>query len=306
MKKTALFLIFILTCAFISAESGYYRRADFLLMNSSAQAAGLSGAVIARQAGTGVMTYNPAGLFGTKTFDISLSYSINGMNGLNGTYTMASMPTQYGAFGAAYMFNREDYNSAQVVNKMVLACYSFQPFDYFSAGINLKYAASSRLSESAGFLAADIGVIYSLDDALALGLTLANAGFEMTSAGIYSYYAKMAVPAEIKAGIDYKAVNDNMNSLTADALLGFGIFGSTIDISGGLEYVYLKQFFIRAGAATARLEDSASYDSYLSAGLGMNYELNGANFKLEYSYLPKIAGNGGFGESQVISISGSF
>jgi hypothetical protein len=304
MKRNVI-LLSLMLLLFIPVE-GYYSLTDFIRMDSSSAAGALSGAYSAKAGDFNAMTYNPAGVYGIKSPDAAITYSVQGLDDLNGSYTRIAVPFDFGVLGTAYMYNRENSGDAKVNNGMFLLHYSNELVQYLNAGINIKFMNSSRLNESASFAAIDAGILYKLDDNLNLSMAVVDLGWEFGSFSDYAFYSEMAVPTVIKAGLDWKAAADNINSISISSDAGFGFYGSTAYLAVGLEYNYLKQFYLRIGDRVEKMEMENRFNDYASSGLGIDYDMNGIIFKIEYSYIPKVSGQDGFGETQVISLSAVF
>ncbi len=307
MKRT---IILFVAAVFLSVSVyayEYTRTSDFILLDSSSAAAALSGACSAKRGDGSLFTYNPAASDPDKTAQLDFTYTDNTSLKISGTYTRLAMKMGGGNFGAGYLMNRQVFKKkGERRNMGFIFNYSQEIMSYTNAGASIKVMYSDYMKESAYLIGLDLGVNYSLDDSINLAFTAMDLGVPAIGAEKGSYFEDEVLPARVVIAADWKAVNDNVNRLSLSADAGFKFYGFAPYLLTGIEYVYLNQFYIRAGNRLERVEDENLIMDYLSAGLGINFDLYGVMFNMNYSYVPKVSGPGEFGESHIIEIKASF
>ncbi|MCX6152022.1 MAG: PorV/PorQ family protein [Ignavibacteriales bacterium] len=176
--------------------------------------------------------------------------------------------------------------------------------DKISVGLTANFVTESLGNASASGLAFDIGVMYdNLADlsGLSFGIVLKNLGPQMKYDGsaLYvqadvtdfgrppQYYkittAGFELPTVFQLGFGYRPQIDEVNNLLASVSFQNNNF-SDDEYRLGLEYGYKSTFFIRGGYSLAPQALKDNYIYGLTAGLGVNYEFEGIDLKVDYAY----------------------
>jgi hypothetical protein len=181
--------------------------------------------------------------------------------------------------------------------------YSRQLTESISIGLTTNFISETMADVSANGVAFDVGVMYNnLADinGLSLGVVVKNLGPEMkySGGGLYNegqinnvnrgptFYtveaAAFELPSNFQLGLGYSPVLDETNSLQFSGIYQNNNFSGDEYKLGG-EYGYNDLFFVRAGYQLA----PQGFDDYLygfSAGVGIDYEVEGFGFKVDYAY----------------------
>lgn len=189
---------------------------------------------------------------------------------------------------------------------MLTAGLSFarQLTDAISVGITANFISERIAEVSASGISFDVGVVYdnlASINGLSLGFVVKNLGpdMEYTGSGLLNegqlddlnrppnFYAVQSAPFELPSNfqiaLGYKPVLDDMNSLQLSGLYQNNNF-SADEYKVGAEYGYNDMFFIRGGYQMAPSLDSENYLYGLTAGVGINYEVEGFGIKIDYAY----------------------
>jgi hypothetical protein len=181
--------------------------------------------------------------------------------------------------------------------------YSRQLTDRISVGITANFITETLGQVSANGVAFDVGVIY--DDladinGLSIGVVMKNIGPQMKydGSGLFTqatvdaynrppqYYkidsAPFELPSTFQLGLGYKPHFDEINSLQISGAFQNNNFSGD-EYKVGAEYGYKNTFFIRGGYQMApNVSDDYIYG--FTAGVGINYELEGIGVKVDYAY----------------------
>jgi len=172
-----------------------------------------------------------------------------------------------------------------------------------SVGLTANFISERIADVSASGIAFDVGVIY--DDladvnGLSIGFVLKNFGPDMQYSGpgliaqgqldglnrppnFYTVEAaKFELPSNFQIALGYKPVLDEMNSLQFSGMYMNNNFSGDEYKLGG-EYGYNSIFFVRAGYQFAP-EISDGYIYGFTAGVGIDYNVEGFGFKVDYAY----------------------
>ena len=181
--------------------------------------------------------------------------------------------------------------------------YSRQLTESIAIGITGNFISERIADVGANGFAVDIGVVY--DDlaavnGLSIGFVVKNLGPNMkfTGSGLLNrgqiegtnrppnfYYidsAPFELPSNFQLALGYQPVMDEINSLQFSGIYQNNNFSGDEYKLGG-EYGYNNNFFVRAGYQFA----PTGFDEYIygfSAGVGINYKVEGFGFKVDYAY----------------------
>ena len=181
--------------------------------------------------------------------------------------------------------------------------YSRQLTESISVGLTTNFISESMADVSASGVAFDVGVMYNnLADinGLSLGVVVKNLGPEMkySGGGLYNegqiggvnrpptFYtveaAAFELPSNFQLGLGYSPVLDETNSLQFSGIYQNNNFSGDEYKLGG-EYGYNDLFFVRAGYQLApQVSDDYLYG--FTAGVGIDYVVEGFGFKVDYAY----------------------
>jgi len=198
-----------------------------------------------------------------------------------------------------------DGTGATFSPQMVVAglSYSRELTDRISVGLTGNFISETLGDVSASGVAFDVGVIY--DDladlsGLSMGVVIKNVGPNMTYSGTSllvqgsvgelnrppQYYTIDAAPFELPSNFQlaagYKPVIDEMNTLQFSGIYQNNNFSGD-EAKLGAEYGYNNMFFIRAGYQLA-LQETDNYIYGFTAGVGIDYEIEGFGFKVDYAF----------------------
>jgi len=172
-----------------------------------------------------------------------------------------------------------------------------------SIGLTANFISERIADVSASGIAFDVGVIYdNLADVngLSIGFVLKNFGPDMQYSGpglinfgqidgvnrppnFYTIEsAAFELPSNFQIALGYSPVLDEINSLQFSGnYMNNNFSGDEYKLGG--EYGYNNNFFVRAGYQLApNISDNYIYG--FSAGVGINYKVEGFGFKVDYAY----------------------
>jgi len=182
--------------------------------------------------------------------------------------------------------------------------YSKQLTDQVAVGLTTNLISETMDQVSATNIAFNVGLTYdnlaSLKG-LSFGIVLKNLGPKMQYDGSGmliqadatdlqrppSYYkvdsAPFELPTTFELGFSYKPYIDQMNSLLVAGTFQNNNFSSD-EYKVGLEYGFNNLFFIRTGYDFSPQAPKDEYIYGFTAGVGINYELEGLDVKIDYAY----------------------
>jgi len=176
--------------------------------------------------------------------------------------------------------------------------YSRMLTDAISVGITGNFVSERMADVSASGFAIDFGIIYrNLADVngLNIGVVLKNLGTEMKfdGSGMYqqtvingvTHFTKIdaaafEMPFNFQLAAGYSPVIDEQNSLMFTSIYQNNNFSGD-EYKFGAEYGYNSLFFVRAGYLYSDVDD---YLYGFTGGVGINYEVEGFAFKVDYAY----------------------
>jgi len=181
--------------------------------------------------------------------------------------------------------------------------YSRQLTEAISIGLTTNFISERMADVSASGVAFDVGVMYkNLADinGLSLGIVIKNLGPEMkySGGGLFqqgqidnvnrppTFYtidaAAFELPSNFQLGLGYTPVLDEINSLQFSGIYQNNNFSGD-EYKFGAEYGYNNMFFVRGGYQLAP-QVSEDYLYGFSAGVGIDYEVEGFGFKVDYAF----------------------
>ncbi|MCB0729715.1 MAG: PorV/PorQ family protein [Ignavibacteriae bacterium] len=176
--------------------------------------------------------------------------------------------------------------------------------DQISVGVVAKFISETLGKVDASGFAFDVGVMYKdlgNINGLSFGIAMKNIGPQMKydGAGLLiqaesndlnrppQYYkteaAAYELPSSFELGFAYSRSLDNVNMVQLVGNYQNNNFSSDEYKIGG-EYNYNNILFIRGGYIMAPDVDAENYIYGLSAGVGLNYEVEGVNLTVDYAF----------------------
>lgn len=291
--------------------------AEELLIPVGARGIATGGAFVASLTGLESVYYNPAGLAINPGAEAMFSY-MNYIADINISYFGVS--TSIGDLGSiALTFKSLDFGNIPVTTTdfpdgdgrsysptfmTVGLTYSKVITDRISVGTNFKLISESIENTSATGLAIDFGVQYKFNSQLALGAALKNIGPNMrysgpelqqrtsvpgsnagSPTGTFEVVSEpFQIPSYFELSVAYNiAINEQNNIITAAT---FTANNSLEDIMNlGLEYGFMKVFFIRGGYNMMLGEQSSESIYGFMTGAGIDYSIGGGvNIVFDYAF----------------------
>lgn len=182
--------------------------------------------------------------------------------------------------------------------------YSRQLTERISVGLTGNIVTETLGQVSATGVAFNVGVIYdhlANVDGLSIGVVMKNIGPQMQydGSGLYQqarvedfnrppqYYKVEAAPFELPSsfeiGVGYRPYINEMNTLQLSSSFQNNNFSSD-EYKLGAEYGYNNTFFLRFGYQLAPQIESEDYLYGLTAGAGLQTNLEGVNLRFDYAY----------------------
>lgn len=285
---------------------------NFLLVGTSSKASAMGEAFVSTGTGSESVFYNPAGLaIVDKTFDINLNYTewiadinyISGAVGWSlsdfGVIGLQLLTVDYGDIIGTSLISPSESNLypqgykdngiiSNVGAYVIGLTYSKLITQEFSLGLTMKYAGqnlgqntfnNATVDNDASIFAFDAGVRYQTSfNGFAFGMYLRNFSTNLEREEIEE---QLPLVFSFGASIDFLEMiaeeKSDENSLMFEIdFLHQNNYSERVNM--GLEYQFLKMFFVRGGYQTNR--DLASW----SGGLGFKTELSDYEIGLNYSY----------------------
>ena len=316
-KITPILLFFIITCIdTISPQTNLNKTAqstmNFLLVGTSSKACAMGEAFVTQGTGSESIFYNPAGLaIVDKTFDINLNYTewiadinyISGAVGWDlseyGTLGVHLLTVDYGDIIGTSLISTADANKYPLGYKdngiisnvgayVIGLTYAKLITQEFSMGLTIKYAGQNlgqntfdgvTVDNDAAILAFDAGVRYQTNfNSFTFGMYLRNFATNLKREEIEE---QLPLVFSFGASINFLEMIEDKKSGENGLFFEIDFLHQnnySERVNMGLEYQFLKMFFIRGGYQTNR--DLASW----SGGLGFKTELSDYEIGLNYSY----------------------
>ncbi len=182
--------------------------------------------------------------------------------------------------------------------------YSRQLTDQIAVGLTTNFINETLGETSASGVSFNVGVIYdNLADVngLSIGVVMKNVGPQMTYSGSGllvqgavnnqnrppGFYtidaAAFELPSLFEMGVGYKPQLDEINSLQLSGTFQNNNFSGD-EVKLGVEYGYNDLFFVRGGYQLAPDLESEDYLYGLTAGIGINWQLEGIGVMFDFAY----------------------
>ncbi len=286
-----------------------------LLIPVGAKSIALGGAVVSNVSGAEALYYNPGGLAKQDKSEILFS-NMSYIADIDVNYIAASFyGGDIGSFGLSLKSlsfgnieeTTEDYpdgtgNTYSPSIVTIGLSYSRLLIDRISAGVTMKYVYEGIMQTSASTIAADLGIQYSFDRNLKLGVVMKNVGGKMQFDGRNlenasqipganpnadnGYFRGVTlasdIPSTFSFGVTYSVDVNEENRVNMS-----GSFINQNDASdqffGGIEYNFDNFVFLRGGY----VYDANDADNQLfgaSFGGGLKYQVGEFDFQVDYAY----------------------
>lgn len=290
--------------------------AEQLLIPVGARGIATGGAFVSNLIGLESIYYNPAGLDRSGGSEAIFSY-MNYIADINVSYFGAG--ANLGDLGSiALTIKSLDFGNIPITTPefpdgdgrtyspgflTVGLTYSKVITDRISVGTNLKLINESIENTSATGFAIDFGVQYRLDSQISIGATLKNIGANMSysgaelqeatriggsfpgsPAGTYEVVSEsFQIPSYFELSASYNYFMNEKNNLLIGST--FTANNSLEDaLNFGLEYGFMKMFFLRGGYNLSLGGNDNSIYSF-TAGAGVDYEVgSGVGIAFDYAY----------------------
>ena len=319
MKKIVTIMLLVMFTASIYAGDVARKGttgAEQLLIPVGARGIATGGAFISNLTGLESIYYNPAGLDRSTGSEAIFSY-MNYVADVNVSYFGAG--TKLGDLGSIGLtFKSIDFGDIPITTSEFPdgdgrtyspsfitfgLTYSKVVTDRISVGANFKFINETIENTSATGFAIDFGVQYRFNNEISIGAALKNIGSNMNYSGADLQYPTgivgsapgspdgtfeivtedFQIPSyfELSASYDYQM--DEQNNLLAGAT--FVANNSLEDgLNFGLEYGFMKMFFLRGGYNYALSGNENSIYGF-TAGAGVNYDVgSGLGITFDYAY----------------------
>jgi opacity protein-like surface antigen len=290
--------------------------AEQLLIPVGARGISTGSAFISNLTGLESVYFNPAGLDRSKGAEAIFSY-MNYVADVNISYFGAA--TSLGELGSIGLtFKSIDFGDIPITTSefpdgdgrtyspsfiTLGLTYSKVITDRISVGTNFKFINETIENTSAMGFAIDFGVQYKFDSRISIGATLKNLGGNMSYAGADLQQAtsipgsnpgspngtyeivseEFQIPSffELSASYDYQ-IDEQNNLLFGSTFVANNSLEDALNL--GLEYGFMKMFFLRGGYGLALGGNDESIYGF-TAGAGVNYDVgSGIGITFDYAY----------------------
>ncbi|PID62678.1 MAG: hypothetical protein CR986_00975 [Ignavibacteriae bacterium] len=338
MKKFNLILMIIMFIAtglsFAQSSRNGTEGATELLIPVGARGVAMGNADLTNSHGVDALFWNPANLVRTNNnvdvlvshmnyiADIGVQYGAIGV-GLGNFGSMAFSIKSLGIGDILKTTIRNPDGTGQTFSPQYTTIglsYAKMLSDRVSVGANFQYVSETIDLVSASGLSMDFGVTYSNlagIEGFSMAIVLKHIGpdLQFDGSGLWvkatnpnqrrgeQFYkinsAPFSLPTVFNIGLGYDFVLNNENNITfAGSFENHNNYSDQYRV--GMEYNYDNLLFFRSGYlyTTDVDKDDTLYD--FSVGFGLNYEVSGVGFMLDYAYLPTNVFNN---DTHLISVS---
>ena len=277
--------------------------AQFLKIGQGSRALGMGESFVAIANDAEALYWNPAGLnnFNRNSLIFShtqwlvevqlefagLIYHLNSTNSLGLAITYLHTDemketTEFQPLGTGRYFSYSDF--------LLSLTYARRMTDKFSFGLSTKWMQENIAELTMRSLLFDLGIYYNTGwKTTRFGVVISNFGNEMAPSGTLTYknlenqdvkvssFQSFPPPIVFRIGLAADFISNDKHLLTGSVQLNHPNDNKE-NLNFGLEYGWQKTLFLRAGLKTAQVEEDLSF------GLGLQRQLAGFVFKLDYAY----------------------
>jgi len=267
----------------VAADNGV-ASADFLNIGVGGRATGMGGAYTAAANDASSGYWNPAGLTGIESSQITLSH-ISWYQDINYEYLGAArhfgeklslgVSASYLSYGSIEGYDINDLPTGEISSTYNLAAgvsMGYELLDNVSTGVTVKYVAISLAGTGASAVAADFGLKIDLLEQASIGVAVSNIGQKLKFDN-----AEEDLPSNIRAGVAIYPFGPGL----VTALDVEKQFEGDIILRNGIE-VGFDRYFLRSGYSYYPDSDNDPLGQGFSFGAGAN--LGPAQF--DYTYSP--------------------
>jgi hypothetical protein len=274
----------------------------FLKIGVGARAASLAGAYTATATDVFALYHNPAGIafndkdnfgFAYRQWVVDFKHSFFGVtrhiddSNVLGAFLITlgtdsfEITDEYHPLGTGNMFDYSDFAAGLT--------YAIRLTDYFSFGINFKYAQENLgdLKMRAGLI--DLGTLYQTDFyGTRFAINMSNFGGRIKPSGSYRYktvsgewieknYQSFSSPTVFKISAAFDPLASGDNKLTWMTQLNHPTDNAE-NIAMGMEYSYQGMFFLRGGYLVNSTAEN------FSVGAGIKFDINRFDGAFDFAY----------------------
>ncbi len=286
-----------------------------LLIPVGARSIALGGAPLGGVRGAEAIYWNPAGIANTDKSeflvnhmkyiaDINLNYIAVTFN--NRTIGAFGFHIKSFDFGDIEQTTEEQPDGTGVTFSptFIVAGFSYSRLltDRISAGVTAKMVFESVMQTKANTLAFDIGVQYSFNSKLRIGVVMKNVGGKMRYDGanlerrfplpsnsqqvdegpFRGVALRSDIPSTFSFGLSYVLNTNEDNSLMLNGTFS-NQSASSDEVFGGVEYAF-KDFFFLRGGYNYQTQGSSEQIFGASFGAGLKYPLGNFDFTFDYAF----------------------
>lgn len=296
MRRAVLYSLFFFVLSHFALASGQ-SVFSYIHNDASARMAGIGGSAVAMRHDPSMIFYNPAGLYGMHSPQISLSYFRHIIDINTGFLSYSQEFKDYGWFGAGIAY--VDYGSQTEVDHLENVLGTFNSTDLafvmsyantvfdenLFVGLSTKFFYSSLTPDhiSTG-IALDIGMQYHIPhQELTIGASVLNFGRQITP---YTE-TRESLPLDLKIGVskalehlplvlsvNFHHVNDDTGE-TMDRLRGFTIGG---------EFTITDAVQLRLGYRNEMRQDLQVGSTIGLAGFSAGFGINVQSYSFDYGF----------------------
>ncbi len=293
--KTILHIMFFVAASAVLYGGPATTGMTFLKLGVGARSVAMGEAAAASAMDGTATYYNPAALSFVDRTDFTVMHK-SWITDVSTEYVGAAVHGETVALG--FSFNTTSVNNIEVRTQpgdpegtfnahdlAITGSASMKAADALSIGISAKFLYEKIYVDEASGYAFDIGSVYRVSPALALGLSLSNLGSvnQMNNDPI-------ELPALIRAGVSYNGALTEHFTYTVNGDVVKPFTASTAHIHMGGELSFDDTFALRAGYQTG-------YEAkVLSGGLGVAYGM----MRVDYAFVPFQSG---LGTAHIFSLS---
>ena len=317
LKILLAFLLLLAFDAFAQGKRTGTGGAAYLLIPVGARGIAMGEANIATSHGVEALFWNPAGvakmdgsadvLFSHMSYiaDIGVEYGAVAANFEGfGIVSLSLKSLSIGDISVTTVENPDGTGEKFTPTSIVAGLsYSRQLTESIAIGLTGNFISERIADVSASGFSVDVGLIYdnlASVNGLSIGFVVKNLGPNMvfTGSGLLNrgqldgtsrppnFYlidsAPFELPSNFQLAVGYQPVLDEINTVQFSGIYQNNNFSGDEYKLGG-EYGYNNNFFVRAGY---QLSPAASeeYIYGFTAGVGINYKVEGFGFKVDYAY----------------------
>ena len=289
-----------------------------LLIPTGARDLAMGGSTISTTSGIEAVFWNPAGIVKSKSSvnlmfshlsyiaDIGVDYGAASAN-FEGVGTLALSIKSLSIGEMLVTTTLDPDGTGQTYSPQFFtagATFAKQLSDRVSVGLTANLVTERILEVHTSGFAFNVGVMYNNlanINGLSIGVAIKNIGPQLKydGPGLYAQgtvagqnrsannvaleAAPFELPSTFEFGFGYQSILEGNNSLLFSGTFQNNNFSGD-EYKGGFEYGYNSNFFARLGYSGSPSSQSADYIYGFTAGVGVEYPLEGVNLAVDYAY----------------------